>query len=147
MLSQRSTSTSLTRVVATDLSAPNGLVVDRAIIPGLNGTATGVPAAGNVTFAVAWRTGRGGRSYRGRTYHIGMTEGMRTGNSINGTLVNDILAAYTSLITLGVTPIFHLQVVSRQQGNLWINPAIATEVTAATLDIFLDSQRRRLHGK
>lgn len=142
----RPNTTQLTRVIATDLTVADGVLVDRAIVPQIVGVTGGVQCANNVTIAVAYRTGHRGRSFRGRTFHIGFPEGYRVGNTITGAAQTFLIQAYTHLLTLGVAPIFHLGVVSRYSGTVRRPTGIWTQATAVTLDTNIDSQRRRLPG-
>lgn len=143
----RTAGTGLQRVTCADLTTQNGLTVDRAVIPQVVGTAASPQCPNNVTVAIAWRTGLRGRSFRGRTYHIGMSTTYTITNQLVSTVPAPMLAAYTTLISLGVAPVFHLGVLSRQINKVVQNPRVFTPVTACTLDINLDSQRRRLAGK
>lgn len=142
----RNTSTALTRLTATDMGSASGVLVDRAVVPATVGTNAGTADPNNVTVAVSWRTGLRGRSFRGRTFHIGMSETLRTANHVADVAVPFFISKYTGLIVLGVAPIFTLQVVSRFSNKVKRLTGIATPVTAVTLDTLLDSQRRRLPG-
>lgn len=142
----RNLNTALERVTVSDLTTQNGLVVDRAIVPAINGTVAGETCPNNVTIAVGLRTGLRGRSFRGRIYHIGFATSMTSLNQILPTDLPGFITNYSGLLTLGVAPIFHLQVLSYQTNLLVNNPAVATPVTGITVDVNLDSQRRRLPG-
>lgn len=142
----RATQTVLTEVSCADLSSATGAFVDRAVNPTIAGTNAGLGCPNNVTIAVAWRTAKRGRSYRGRTFHIGFTETMRTGNTITSGALAAFIAAYSNLLVLGAAPIFNLGVLSGRQGGVDINPRIFTPATACTIDVNLDNQRRRLPG-
>lgn len=142
----RPTQTVLTEVSAADLTTASSAFVDRAVNPTIPGTNAGLGCPNNVTIAVAWRTGKRGRSFRGRTFHIGMTETMRTGNTITSGALAAFIAAYSNLLVLGAAPIFNLGVLSKQQNKVKLDPCIFTPATACTIDVNLDSQRRRLPG-
>lgn len=136
----------LNRLVATDLTTPTGPVVDRQVLPVISGVGVGQMCPNNVTVAVAVRTAKRGRSYRGRIYHIGVPVSHCVGSQLLAAERTDYVTRYSLLLALGVAPIFNLGVLSRQQNGNKINPAIFTPATSITIDINLDSQRRRLPG-
>lgn len=140
----RNTNTALTRVTAIDLSTQTSPEVDRQVLPTISGTVASPACPNNVTIAVAHRTALRGRSFRGRTYHIGMANAMTLGNQLLIGQVAPLVAAYTLLITLGVAPVFTLGVLSRYHDQVRLNPCVWTPCTAITLENNLDSQRRRL---
>lgn len=142
----RNQNTVLKEMVAIDLSAANGTLVDRAVVPQISGTVAGTVCPNNVTVALAKRTGQRGRNFRGRVYHIGMAASSTLGNQITDASRTALLQAYTLLITLGVAPIFHMQVLSKWDHTVWRGTSLVTPVTGFTMDPNLDSQRRRLAG-
>lgn len=150
------TAVTLRQVLATDISVAGGLsVIGTTGLPavGSNNT-TGFP--NNVTWAVKWGTGLAGRSFRGRTYHIGL---VITQVDVNDNVVPAELAAivgaYDALrtaldnATLGV----EMVVVSRYSGvdaNHKPIPrvtGITTPISGVSADPVTDSQRRRLPGR
>lgn len=140
----RNVATELTRIRARDLSVQDGLIVDRQVIPTIVGAdvSTGLP--NNVTVAIAKRTGLGGRSFRGRTFHIGLSDNQVGNNEILPPTLTALGQVYTLLINVDLSGNPPLVVVSRRHGG---NPrlvGVATPVTSITIDKFTDSQRRRL---
>lgn len=122
--------------------------------PGIEYT-TGLPIAGtsadpgapsNVTLAVKWTTGLRGRSYRGRTYIPGMTASVFTGNTISGGNATALTTIYAGLITNMLAP-WELVVVSLMHDGAWRSVATVTPISGASVDIYADSQRRRLTGR
>ena len=83
-------------------------IMETETSPGVE-VATGLPLAGtsgspampnNVTVAIKWSTGLRGRSYRGRTFHIGLTEATVTGNVLAAGMDETLAIVYGDLIAL-----------------------------------------------
>lgn len=142
----RASTTGLQRVTATDLSTETAPVVDRQVLPEIDGLDTAAQAPNNVTLAFAVRTPLRGRSYRGRIYHIGMAQDMYVENLMVNTTLTAFVTAYSLLLSLGVAPIFHLGVLSRYHDKVRLDTCVWTQATAITANQQLDSQRRRLPG-
>lgn len=114
----------------------------------LSGSAGAFALPNHVTAAIKWGTGLTGRSYRGRTYHIGLTEAQVTKNQIVSTVVEDLLILYNELITDMVTAGYSLVVASRYANNAPRVTGVTTPIlTAAFADVVVDSQRKRLPGR
>lgn len=142
----RATTTGLNRIIATDLTTATSPVVDRQVLPVISGIGASQQCPNNVTVAVAIRTALRGRSYRGRIYHIGMPITHCVGSQLLAAERTDYTTRYSLLLALGVAPIFHLGVLSRVQNKVRMANGIWTQATAITIDVNLDSQRRRLPG-
>lgn len=118
---------------------------------------TGLPIAGgstvaalpnNVTLAIKKGTGLVGRSFRGRTYHIGLTETDVTNNTVIPGQVTNLRDAYDALRQpLGVAIPVNLCVLSEVSGGVQRDNGICTIVTGIGVDPVVDSQRRRLPGR
>jgi len=140
---------SLRQVVLRDLTTESGLAVERTTGLPLVGT-NGSPALpNNVTVAVKWSTGLAGRSFRGRTYHIGMPENSTVGNTVSASPLLDLQAAYDALI--GVPPAvdaaYSLVVVSLFHDNAPRVAGVTTPILDSSIEPTIDSQRRRLPGR
>lgn len=142
-----STGVSLVLIVATDLTSK--------MTPRVEYT-SGLPAAGadastklpnNATFAVSWRTPFRGRSYRGRSYHIGLTQNDVTGSVLKGPSVVTLTAAYTALLTAINVGGYEMVVTSKRQDGNWLANGISTPILNCTINANLASQRRRLIGR
>lgn len=113
-------------------------------------------APDSVTLAVKWSTHRAGRSFRGRTYHIGVPQSVVTRDALDGTYVTNLVAGYQALIP-AISGIFgvatpgqagELCVVSKRQNKAWLATGVTTPiVSAGVVDNFIDCQRRRLKGR
>lgn len=147
MSPNRSTDTALVKVVARDASIQSGVVIENSDTLPIRGTSAGRTLPNNVTVAVAKRTDRGGRSYRGRIYHIGLTGDWIGTNTLLPSAPASLISDYESLLS-GALSVNGAQLVvaSKRQDKVWLNPGIVTPVTRFTVDNNLDSQRRRLPG-
>lgn len=101
----------------------------------------------NVTVSMKWNTGLRGRSYRGRTYHIGLCESMVTGNNLAGAEPAAFIGVYAQLISTLDGAGKELVVASKFQGNAPRVTGVATTILTCTTDGVIDSQRRRLPGR
>lgn len=138
---------SLSNLIATDQASQTGpRTEDQTGLP-IAGTNNAAALPNNVTVAVRWTTEQRGRSYRGRTYHIGLTENHVTANALISTVQTSLITAYNQLIVDVTTAGWVLVVASRFSNNAPRVTGLATPITAATLDPTVDSQRRRLPGR
>lgn len=145
---QRGTSTALLKIRVRDLSVANGAIVGADMF--VAGTHTGSHYPSHVTWAIKWTTGLSGRSNRGRTYWIGLTESMSSAvddNQIDPTVAGAIVSAASNIITGTIPDTAQLVVVSRRLNNAWRSPPVTIPITAVGYaDQIFDSQRRRLPG-
>lgn len=118
------------------------------------GTFAGAADANNVSLAISFRTDVRGRSARGRNYVIGLPKTEVVQSQINGSLVDDIVAAYDVLRTAPPVPADDWVVVSRfsgvdGEGHPIPRAAGVVNIITAVLavDNTVDSQRRRLPGR
>jgi hypothetical protein len=117
---------------------------------------TGLPKVGtniqpqlpnNVTIAMSLNTALRGRSFRGRIYHIGLTENDVTLNTIPGTTLTPLIAAYEAARLLAAgsgSQTFQLAVLSYYAAKAIRTTPVATPVTSISSDGIIDAQRRRL---
>jgi hypothetical protein len=138
---------SLVKLRCFSLSTQNSQGVEYATALPITGSlANGVTLPNNVTYAVSWRTGLRGRSFRGRTYAIGLAKGHVLESSIHPSAMPDIAMAwhhFRSMAGEGWTFV----VVSRFSGGGPRSIGVATPVYTFSIDPNLDSQRRRLPGR
>lgn len=142
------TTLSLTSVIVRDLTSANAPAVEVPADPPIVGTiANSLP--NNVTLAVKWITALRGRSFRGRTFHVGLAEGHIINNVLTGAFVNSLQNAYDELAAALTDTLTGaaMVVVSKIGNGVPRNPGITTEIVAAVLDVVVDSQRRRLPGR
>lgn len=139
----------LTLIRVRDLTVQAGDVVELSQVPADHvGELTEKALPGNVTVAVKWSTGLGGRSFRGRTYHIGLTEHQVDLNALTLDAQTAVQTAYANLL-VAVNGVAGRQmvVVSYAHNKFWRDAALSTPITRATVNIDVDSQRRRLNGR
>jgi hypothetical protein len=140
--------TVLEKIVAIDLGNVPGVRAERGV--GLPGTGLAAPSPNNVTTVMTLRTSVGGRSGRGRIYHVGIPNNHYIGDILNATDRAGLVTAYDALKTLapsGASPEFQLVVVSRYANLAQRATGIKNRVTSITNDGIMDSQRRRLTGR
>jgi hypothetical protein len=138
----------LTLIRIRDLSVAAGLVKEYTPTTTVQGTGVATVCPGNVTVAVRWSTGRGGRSFRGRTYHIGLQDNFTNGNQITTAAQTQLANAY-NLLAASITNLagHNMTVVSYAANKFWRSTGLSTPITNASVEINLDSQRRRLTGR
>lgn len=143
----RHNATQLELVRVRDLNVAAGTTVEQTADPPVVGTAgAGVP--NNVTVAIKWTTAFGGRSFRGRTYHVGLPLSVTVGNQLTNAGQTFLLATYASFRdAMEAVTGLQLVVVSYAHNKFWRSTALATHITGRAIDINLDSQRRRLTGR
>jgi hypothetical protein len=140
---------SLVLILARDLTTEGAVAIEFSDGLPLEGTGAG-PLPNNVTVAVKWSTGLSGRSFRGRTYMIGLPN-----NSIDPDNTNQLLTSYQSSLDAAFELLIDtvedagndLVVASFFHDNAPRVSAVLTKIVAASIDINIDSQRRRLAGR
>lgn len=140
-----SNQTRLDYVEAVDLSVQGG-AYERTIGPAIAGSSTSPALAAHTTLSVKWSTGYSGRSHRGRTYHIGLTESQVTGNYIAPSAGATFTTAYNNLLpAVNAAGVRHLVVLSRfTNGGPRIWGVGYRIINASLVDLRVDTQRRRL---
>lgn len=111
------------------------------------GAITGAAPANNVTFAVSFRTGFGGRSYRGRAYHVGLAEADIADSYIDLTVRESIREGYEALIGIVAAEGWTWGIYSKFENKVARTTGLFTPITSViTVDNVLDSMRTRLPG-
>lgn len=138
----------LTLIRVRRLDVAGDLVKEYTPVSPVTGSGTGGAAPGNVTVAIRWSTGQGGRSNRGRTYFIGMPVNFLSGNQLTSAAQTQIAASYAGLLSgINGTSGLHMGVLSFAHNKFWRNTAQFTPITHSSVEVNLDSQRRRLNGR
>jgi len=145
----------VSEVVCTDLSSASSLQVSRVPAAPLTGALSvpGLPTS--VSLTISFRTALRGRSFRGRNYIVGLTEGQTTGaNTVDSSLSDAFVTAYEQLLTLAGDLGLQWVVVSRFSGvdadekPIPRAAGVTTPITTVlVVDNVVDSQRRRLPGR
>lgn len=135
-------------VYAVDLTTQTGGVFTASGGSGTPGTASSPSLPNHCTIAVSFRTAFRGRSYRGRAYHIGLTEAQVTGNAVVPSIITLLNSTYSLLLNTANFGGCALAIASRRLNNAPRVIGVATEVIDVVLaDDTVDSQRRRLPGR
>lgn len=118
---------------------------------------TGLPQAGgggspalpnNVSAAYSWRTSASGRSFRGRSFVVGLQEGHVTENNLTPAATTAFGTALHGLIAVGGDAGWEMVIVSKSHLHVPRVAGVTTPVTAAFFtNTTIDSQRRRLPGR
>lgn len=143
----RATSVTWTAAVLTSQEFEAAPGVEYVTGAPINGTDAGVDLPGNVTVAVRWITGLRGRSYRGRTFHIGLTRARVSGDAVIPTDQALIATCYNNLIGALDAEAMALVVASYRHNKAPRAVGLASPITTATVEHTIDSQRRRLSGR
>lgn len=118
-----------------------GIYTDIETIPGLY-TSPALPAQN--TIAISLRTGLSGRSRRGRTYHVGLTEEQVVGSRVVLATATGLAAAYTALIAAVDGDDWQWVVASYVSNGAPRATALLTPITACILtDTIVDSMDTR----
>lgn len=145
----QATTVSLRQIYLQDVSEENGTVLEYTQNLPASGGDAWASMPNNVTCAFALRTGRSGRSYNGRIYHVGLTEDSVTNSYIQPIRFTQMLDAYSELRTIeganGTN--FTIAVASAVSGGVERSVGVVTPVLSVTGDASVDSQRRRLPGR
>lgn len=141
-----SASVALNTVFARDLTFANSTQAE--VSGGVSGTRGGPVLPSNVSLCVSFRTGQTGRSFRGRNYIVGLTEGDVIGNLVDDPLVQSYIDAYLGLLPIATENASEWVVVSRHTNGSPRVSGIGTPITSVVVvDRVVDSQRRRLPGR
>lgn len=136
---------SLQAVEVTDAEVSGGVGVEYTTGLPLNGTNAANCYPQNVTAAVKLSTGMVGRSRRGRSYVIGMPVGSANlAGFLTPTAQSNIDTAYEALISMLQALDWPLVIASFVSGGAPRLAALLTPVIAASVNLAIDSQRRRL---
>lgn len=130
------TTDKVTQIRYTPLDGTSATVVNTHAITGVN---TGDPLPAEVALVVTLRTGRRGRSFRGRVYVGPINEAINVPPGVpNAANVADTATQWNTFLTNLVGSGVSLVVAS-------YTLLLATDVTTCTVDQIWDSQRRRQH--
>lgn len=141
----RSTDVECYGCYSVDLSSQTGPFAQTAAA--IFGSVPGNPLPNNVSLAVKMGTALRGRSYRGRHYWIGLTDGQLSADaqSVAATPAAAIAAILDHVRTGAIPNGGALVVRSIRNAGAWRTTGVMTPCTGFTLvDTFVDSQRRRL---
>lgn len=133
---------------ATDLTTQDAGVSQYFPPTTVRGQVNNPSVANNAALVVSHHTALRGRSYRGRTYLAGIPTGQLANSATVTTEYQGYtLAAWTNYID-GLEALGgNFVIASRQLNGVRRTTGVATPVTGYSIDLRLDSQRRRLEGR
>lgn len=150
----QSTDAQYESVSARDMTTQEGLGVEVGFPPASGGDIANPGMPGNVALAVKHLTGLTGRSRRGRSFLGGIPENAQEGNEVTLAFRDAIDAVFEALLTALTTAAFEWVVASFFHGvdagtgePIPRPTALLTPITGTTVDLNLDSQRRRLASR
>lgn len=139
----------LQSVFVSDLSAaPRVPEFATSTVP-RSGSLTTPQMPNNVAVCVTLRTPVGGRSGRGRLYHVGITEEMVIANTLDNTWRGSLVSGYNQFrnMTDGTTSAtWEWVVLSYYTGGALRGTPVANAVASCAVDSIPDSMRKRLPG-
>lgn len=141
-----SAATSLQSVEVTDVTADGQEGIEYTTGLPLAGTASGANLPNNVTVATKLTSGLTGRSRRGRSYFVGLTDNaLNTGSqTLTTTFQAALTGAFQELIEQLVVAGFQLAVASLWSNGVPRTTGLLTPIINAEVNPTVDSQRRRL---
>jgi len=144
-----STSAILNKIRATDLASATGASVEYVTGLPLTGTIGNAVTNTMQTVVTKLTTDGRGRSRRGRIYNVGIPDNAVTNNQITGTYAGQLTTAWNDFRAdvLASTSAAPMTIVSYCQNKFWLAEAETYAVTGASTDVYVDSQRRRGHGR
>lgn len=134
------------QVVARDLSsetAPSVIDVDNLGDPG---GIISEPMPNQCALVVSLLSATGGRTGRGRVYHLGLTESVCVGNKVTSAYRDQVRAAYDALLTIAGASPWSWVILSRVSGGVPRPEGIPRFILATGVDLQIDSQDRRTPG-
>lgn len=147
----QSNNTTLNTILVRSLESPSAPAIEWALSLPASGTRANAAMPNNVTMAFKWTTELSGRSYKGRTYHIGATHDYvldAAPNRFNDAVVAALLASYGQLIAEFDNDLDGLLcVASRINAGAERSQGVLTPINFVSSDGVVDSQRRRLPGR
>lgn len=139
------TNVTLREIQVTDLTPGSGQQITIQDGLPISGTNNQAPMSNNVTVAVKKGTGLRGRSFRGRTFHIGLSKTQVVENELAPVVVGQLQDAYNELRDPnGIVLPGDLCVLSLIEDGAERPDGVCTVVTGIGINPVVDSQRRRL---
>lgn len=142
--SEVSSTVSLEVIRARDLTTETGVQLDYTSGLPIEATSSAASAPNNCTFAVQWRTDKSGRSYRGRTFHVGLTSTKYASNQLTVPNQTEFEEIYGGLPEAISTAGYTMVVLSRYANGTQRSQGTHEAVTSCRINRVLDSMRRRL---
>ncbi len=143
------------QLVVTDLNVPGGIQVTHDMTGEGGGVIDARVKTNQDTFAVSFKTGLAGRSFRGRVYVLAVPSGYyNTANTLDPLNAAAYVTMFNTLKEDLATATYPLGVLSRYNKDAVPTPPhkrteglLTDVVTVTAADNIVDSQRRRLPGR
>jgi len=138
----------LVSVTATDLDSTPVAAGSNTTGSGTSGGNATPQLPNNVTACLTLRTALGGRSGRGRLYHVGLTEGDVILNVLDPARVAQLITGYNFLLNFSASDGhgWHWTIVSYYHFNALRSTPVKSDVSTITCDSTVDSMRKRIPG-
>lgn len=147
-ISQLPSQWTLAKVTGRVLDVEDGPVAESSLNSGDSGLLIGNLMPNNVTLAIAFKTGLGGRTNRGRNYWPGFLEADVTNSAIAQARATNIVDTYAGMMGAGtVDSAWQWCVISRKIIDITGNGRAVPITSVVVNDLVVDSQRRRLPGR
>lgn len=140
----QTSSSQLTAIKVTSLVTDNAPGIEYTSGLPVSGTGSAASVPNNVAVVVKWTTALRGRSYRGRTYHLGIPQASVSASALTSGYRTSLLQAWGNFVIVGTNPTWNLVVASRFTNNQPREIGLATVVNGLSINPTVDSQRRRL---
>lgn len=135
----------LETIAARDLSQAQGWVIERPVTTGQTGTNTSGSLPNNAALTVRFLSGLAGRSNRGRIYIPGLPwDAAESSVTIKPARALGYLASMVALADAVTAAGFRHVIVSRYNNKVPRATGVRVPVIGYGIDLYLDSQRRRL---
>lgn len=150
----RATGVNLQTIRVRDIGQIDGPVV--TVTPTIAGSTGGTGLPDNVSFPIKWYTARSGRSYRGRTFFIGLCPGQVANDQLTPANQANLVSAYTALrtalnstgwLTAGDAAGQMVLVRRHYQGQLLVPAQAEPILGCAAASPYLATRRTRLAGR
>lgn len=144
LLAGCSNTVQLISIKMTDLGSQNGPLYEYLTGLPLGGGNGSSPLPNNVTVAIKFTTALRGRSFRGRTFHVGLCQNQVNQNLITGGQLSYMHDGYFALLGAVNVAGYQLVVASRRHLGAPRVTGVATVIVDVQVNPTVDSQRRRL---
>lgn len=145
----QSLSVSLDLIRLTDLNSDSGPVVERTTgLPQAGGDSTPVKSTG-WSLATKFSGDGRGRSRRGRAFFVGLNSFRVNDNRVTDAFAQTLSDVWLGMIADAIDDFgdgLHV-IVSYCSEGAWRSDALVTNVTGYSTEPYIDSMRRRLHGR
>lgn len=146
--SSRSTEVETIGFTVRDLGSVDSFVYDNTLAPPIQGAVANPVLPMHTTIAIKFTTGLAGRSFRGRTYWIGLYESSVAGDFVTAAVVTALIAKLNNLKEALDAEGWDFVVVSKFHNGAPREAAAITNISGiGVTDNRVDTQRRRLIGE